>query len=407
MSKRIISLALLCAAFASAEHVVLIEGDRTASTRELRAVEAREFYRSGLSPQQSLAIVTDQQERLLLTVGLRVIPAPASVLTQDRVALCGNVTPSIPPGNRPPASNTMYPGPGWDGEGNVGSAVLTYTWGNMSPPVGYGAETNKSDVLAAAAQWSSVAAVDLVPGTDPNGLRNVHVFFGPDAHGDYPFGPSLAHSFPASEWWSEPLWGDVHFNSEQRWGVNAPISREYRVACVALHEFGHALFRLGHSDDAGNAMYPFLGGANCALGGEDIYFARLEFAARYNPLPAFPPALAGDPGSGGGGGGGGDRGDRGGVALALSVAVPASTTESQVFVTVTTSGGTSPYYMRYSVNGAQPSSEAQVGSPYLIGPVDLLVGSNTVAVTVRDSAGASLTQLVSIQRTAGDGRTGR
>ena len=402
MALRILSFLALTLAATAQPRVVLLEGDHATSSRAIRAAQATEVFRPGLSDQQALAIVSDDQARQLRAAGLRPIALPASALTQDRLALCGNITPSISPGNRPPESNTQYPGPGWDGEGNVGSALLTYAFGNMSPVYGFSADTNKADFLAAAAVWSSVAAVDLVP-AQLGQTADIRAFFGPNDHGDWSFNGALAHAVPKSSLWPPDQWGGVHFNNEYHWGNNYQ-AREWRLACVALHELGHALFRMGHSDDITSIMYPYIGASTCNINGEDTYFARLEFAARYNPLRTFPPALPGDPGSGGGGG---DRGDRGGVAFSLSVSAPSTTTEPQVFVTVTPSGGTTPYFMRYSLNGSAPTADIEIGSPYLIGPIDLALGTNTVAVTVRDSAAATDTKIISIERTAGDGRSGR
>ncbi len=144
-------------------------------------------------------------------------------------------------------------GDGWDGAGK-GIAAITYFFSALTGQLP--ADTVKSEILRAFAEWAKYIKVTFSPVSTAGAPRSLDILFAKGAHGDgYAFdGPGgvLAHTFYPSPPNPEPLAGDMHFDEDEMWRIGV----DKDLFSVALHEAGHAL-GLGHSDRPGAVMYPY------------------------------------------------------------------------------------------------------------------------------------------------------
>ncbi len=97
---------------------------------------------------------------------------------------------------------------------------------------------------------------------------DINIGFYKGEHGDgSPFdglGGVLAHAWLPSDFYDHLLEGDIHFDSDERWGRN-----HTDLLTVAAHEWGHAI-GIGHSDVPGSMMFPFYTGVQHELHQDDI-----------------------------------------------------------------------------------------------------------------------------------------
>jgi hypothetical protein len=214
-----------------------------------------------------------------------------------------------------------------------GGLVLGYVFSQLTeklPPA-----ATQSEILRAFNQWSNVAQVTFVSGTNAQALRTVNILFARGAHGDpFPFdGPGgvLAHTFYPAPPNPEPIAGDMHLDDDERWQIGADTD----VYTVVLHEAGHSL-GLVHTDNPDDVMYPYYRlGKRLSTG--DIAIVQSLYGARTStstppptPAPAQPLLLTVQP-------------------------PPATTTASSVAISGTVSGGTTPVQVAWNITGARPA----------------------------------------------------
>lgn len=275
-------LALFCACSGAAAHaqtLVLIEGLPDVSRRAVLNAGGILVENPDLLQTHILARLTpEQQAAVAAQGGLRIGRAIPDFAAGQPVMAChlSGLSPSAP------TAGGAIIGDGWDGPG-LGSVVLTYTWGPMSPIRGNPEQENKATVLSAMSQWSSVAAIDFVPGSDPKAHRNIHIAFLPNNHGgDTPFNSALTHASYPPPFAPEPLAGDVHFNETLPWYL-------YKLDKVALHALGHAL-GLTHRVDVPSIMYPYYPGMEWSAADvaaiQSLYTPRVSLSAYLTPTPS-------------------------------------------------------------------------------------------------------------------------
>ena len=240
------------------------------------------------------------------------------------------------------------------------------------------AAATQSEILRAFNQWSNVAQVNFVSGTNAQARRTVNVLFAHRAHGDpFPFdGPGgvLAHTFYPAPPNPEPIAGDMHLDDDERWQIGANTD----VYTVVLHEAGHAL-GLVHTDNPADIMYPYYRlGKQLSSGDigivQSLYGARATAPAppsQPTPPPAQPLLLTLQP-------------------------PPAATTASSVSVSGTVSGGVALVQVAWTMlNGATGYA---TGAPNWAATVPLVMGTNSIRITATDAAGHTATQHVAVVR---------
>jgi hypothetical protein len=255
-----------------------------------------------------------------------------------------------------------------------GGLVLGYVFSQLTeklPPA-----ATQSEILRAFNQWSNVAQVTFVSGTNAQALRTVNILFARGAHGDpFPFdGPGgvLAHTFYPAPPNPEPIAGDMHLDDDERWQIGADTD----VYTVVLHEAGHSL-GLVHTDNPDDVMYPYYRlGKRLSTG--DIAIVQSLYGARTStstppptPAPAQPLLLTVQP-------------------------PPATTTASSVAISGTVSGGTTPVQVAWNITGG--AAGYAMGSPNWTATIPLVIGTNAVTITATDAAGHTAMQQVSVVR---------
>jgi matrixin len=256
-----------------------------------------------------------------------------------------------------------------------GGLVLGYVFSQMTEKLP--AAATQSEILRAFNQWSNVAQVNFVSGTNAQSLRTVNILFARGAHGDpFPFdGPGgvLAHTFYPAPPNPEPIAGDVHLDSDERWQIGANTD----VYTVVLHEAGHAL-GLVHTDNPADIMYPYYR-LGKQLSSGDIGIVQSLYGARSAaPAPSQPTPLPSQP-----------------LLLTLQPP-PATTAASSVALSGTVSGGTAPVQITW--NTIRGAAGYATGSPYWTAMVPLVAGTNSVSITATDAAGYTATQQVTVVR---------
>ncbi len=262
-------------------------------------------------------------------------------------------------------------GPGWDGPGR-NAATLNYVLGALTPKVP--ADSVRSEIVRALAEWSRHVRVTFVAGANPAATRTLHIYFGEGSHGDpYPFdgpGRTLAHAFYPAPPNPEPLAGDLHFDGAESWRLGLDID----VFSVALHELGHAL-GLGHSDSPLDVMYGFYRRA-AQLAPGDIAAIRTLYASGEGGTPPAPNAP-----------------------LTLSIAPPpATTTAASVTLAGAVAGGSPPYTVEVRSGTLAPVTVSSTGSFSLT--AQLNPGTNALTVAAADAAGNRATQSFTVTRAA-------
>lgn len=372
---------VLLALSLSAQTVYVVEGDRAEVRQALGRVGASATMHSDLLPYHTLATLDERQIRSM--GAFRLFPAAPRMAAGLSSPACSH----SPLSYRDPRPLELSQG--WDGPG-LGSAALTYSFGEMELPGGFPPEFHKSEFVWAANEWSRWIAVDFSFSFARNVANNIDVLTAPQEgiHGSNCSFPNviLAHAFLPSDVHLEPFGGDIHVNRGSfSWGT---LFTQYKPRCVFLHELGHSLGLYEHSANFTDIMYMYYTGS-CELSAGDAGRVQSMYAARNGggggPDPGAPPRDG--------------RGDASG-GLALTATAPTATTAESVQIGGTVSGGTPPYSLTWTNAGY---SGTAASFPF---SVPLLAGDNTITITVTDSAGGSRSVSLTVTRTA-DGRAGR
>ena len=203
-------------------------------------------------------------------------------------------------------------------------------------------------------------------------------------HGDpFPFtgaGGVIAHAFFPAPPNPEPVAGDVHFNDDMVFRVDADID----LYSVALHELGHAL-GLPHTDAPGTVMYPYYRRATTLSETDIANIRRLYLAATGSTpvTPVTPPAAA----------------------LALNVNPPPARLASASVIlagTVANAQGATRVEWTTDRGGAGQTAVASDRS-WRASDVPLQNGANEIRLTAIDSTQARAERRVSVTRQAAGG----
>ena len=257
----------------------------------------------------------------------------------------------------------------WPVTGSTG-LVLNYVFSQMTEQLP--AAATQSEILRALNQWSGVANVQFVSGTNAQALRTVNILFATGAHGDsFPFTGSeiLAHTFYPAPPNPEPIAGDMHLNDDERWQIGADTD----VYTVALHEAGHAL-GLVHTDDPNDVMYPYYRFGKHLSSNDIANVQSIYGAAATTPAPSTPPPAS---------------------PLLLTVQTPPSTTTAaSVTLSGTVSGGTWPVEITWQTTSG--ASGMAAGSPNWTATVPIASGTNVISITATDSTGLTASQTTTV-----------
>ncbi|HVW10039.1 MAG TPA: matrixin family metalloprotease [Bryobacteraceae bacterium] len=350
---------------------------------------------AGLLPQHVL-VQADSDKIALLSQQDEVayiFPADPSMLSGGSAYPCAGMLTTA--GSVAQYANIMH---GWSLDAD-GAAHLSYYFGSLTAKVP--AATVQSEILRAFAAWASRINVTFQPAASANLPRSISISFASGAHGDaYPFdgpGGMLGHTFYPAPINSEPIAGNMHFDADEAWGVNAGID----IYTVALHEIGHAL-GLSHSDDPNDVMYPYYQPGR-ALSANDIGAAlELYPAAGAKPAtlitttaaPTTPVATPTAPATP-------TAGAPSSAALALVVNAPASTTKSAAIeLTGTLTGGKGNGTVQWQTDHGYSGGAALTASgSWTSAGIPLVTGANTITVLAYDAADqvTTKTEIVTLQ----------
>jgi hypothetical protein len=354
-----------------------------AKAREIVLTEGAELRENPDVPStQLLAVATQDQVRQLAEQDpvAYIFPASEELIAGRPVVACAGALTEVGSAGQYIAKI----GEGWDGPG-LGNADLTYSWGPLSGQIP--GSDQKAAITRALGEWSKVAAVTFTETNKTNALRNIAILFGRGSHGDsYPFdgrGGVLAHTFYPAPPNPETLAGDMHFDDDEHWRVDADTD----LFTVSLHELGHAL-GLGHSDRPGAVMYPYYQRAD-TLTDDDIGAIQSLYAAP----GAAPPPVPGTPASPA------SPAAPTPQALTLTTSViPSSIKGDSVTITGAASGGTGTVTVRWTTTRGQSGVMPSAAAWSVVVP--LAAGSTTITITATDSAGASAARSATVVRAA-------
>jgi hypothetical protein len=304
-----------------------------------------------------------------------IFPADPALLTDSGFSACaGMLTLSGPIAQY---ANLVH---GWDKDSS-GIARLGYVFGTLTTKAP--AAQVESEILRALNTWSQYTNVAFEPGTSATAARTIAIMFASGAHGDaYPFdGPGgvLAHTFYPVPVNPESIAGDMHLDADENWHIGGDVD----IYSVALHEAGHAL-GLAHSDKPGDVMYPYyrrgmtlsandIGAVQALYGAPASVAAPVSTAAPATPAPTTAP-----------------------LALTLN-ATPASTQSAEFTMTGTISGGTAPLTVQWQTNHGYSGQAALTSTMnWTASGIAMVVGSNTISVTVFDSNHLAVTQSATV-----------
>lgn len=299
---------------------------------------------------------------------VRVFPASPELLNGQHVRACAG---ALVDGAYAAAFTTV--GSGWP----LVNGALDLRYFIANSPGQLNLERVASEVLRAIAEWARYANLRLAPAADALGERTVAIRFAHGSHGDsYPFdgaGRVLAHTFFPSPPNPEPLAGDMHLDSDERWG----IGEETDVFTVVLHEFGHAL-GLGHSDRPGAVMYPYYRTLT-TLSSDDVDAVKSLYGIK-DSVPVEPAS--------------------GPQPLRISVRTPAGPTtlsSETAALSGTVSGGVKPVVVGWASD--RGAAGPAMGTPeWKVETAPLLLGPNRITVTALDAAGIVSSAFVDFTR---------